>query len=118
MAQRFASVRSCTAGESRAARKAPWACGTELRRRAAQDRSGAKGQVWQCTGNVLRAHAAAVAAFRQLVPGGRIAMALNSDWTEPLTSSAEDKARAPGTRRCMCPCHWQRNAANICKTWR
>ncbi len=68
--------------------------------------------------NVLRAHAAAVAAFRQLVPGGRIAMALNSDWTEPLTSSAEDKARAPGTRRCMCPCHWQRNAANICKTWR
>jgi beta-glucosidase/6-phospho-beta-glucosidase/beta-galactosidase len=90
----FASAHFCTAGVSRAARKAPWAC-TELRRRAAQDRSGAKGQVWQCTGNVLRAHAAAVAAFRQLVPGGRIAMALNSDWTEPLTSSDEDKARAP-----------------------
>ena len=57
MAQRFASVRSCTAGESRAARKAPWACGTELRRRAAQDRSGAKGQVWQCTGNLTHLQA-------------------------------------------------------------
>lgn len=56
-----------------------------------QDRSGAKGQVWQCVGNVLRAHAAAVAAFRQQVPKGKISMALNSDWAEPLTSSSADK---------------------------
>jgi hypothetical protein len=106
---------------SRAARKAPLgACGTELRRRAAQDRSGAKGQVWQCTGNVLRAHAAAVAAFRQLVPGGRIAMALNSDWTEPLTSSAEDKARLSAHAAAYAPAaaDWQRHAVGARGTWR
>ena len=57
----------------------------------AQDRSGGKGQVWQCVGNVLRSHAAAVAAFRQQVPEGKISMALNSDWAEPLTSSPADK---------------------------
>ncbi|KAK9832087.1 hypothetical protein WJX81_005442 [Elliptochloris bilobata] len=58
------------------------------------DRSGEKGQVWQCVGNVLRSHAAAVQLFRELVPKGKISMALNSDWCEPLTSSAEDKEAA------------------------
>ena len=41
--------------------------------------------------NVLRAHAAAVAEFRRLVPGGRISMNLNGDWAEPYTQSDDDK---------------------------
>ena len=51
--------------------------------------------MWQCVANVLRSHAAAVQLFRQLVPKGKISMALNSDWCEPLTSSAEDQVRGP-----------------------
>jgi len=41
--------------------------------------------------NVLRAHAAAVAEFRRLVPGGRISMNINGDWAEPYTQSEADK---------------------------
>ena len=47
--------------------------------------------------NVLRAHAAAVAEFRRLVPGGRISMNLNGDWAEPYTQSDADKVRRAGT---------------------
>ena len=46
--------------------------------------------------NVLRAHAAAVAEFRRLVPGGRISMNLNGDWGEPYTQSEADKVPRSG----------------------
>ena len=41
--------------------------------------------------NVLRAHAAAVTAFRSTVPGGRMSMNINGDWAEPydVTSRAD-----------------------------
>ena len=41
--------------------------------------------------NVLRAHAAAVTAFRSTVPGGRMSMNINGDWAEPydVTSHAD-----------------------------
>jgi hypothetical protein len=47
---------------------------------------------------VLRAHAAAVAEFRRLVPGGRISMNINGDWAEPYTQSEADKVQQPVTR--------------------
>ena len=68
-----------------------------------QDRKGEKGQVWQCVANVLRSHAAAVQLFRQLVPKGKISMALNSDWCEPLTSSAEDQVHRTGIQLALQP---------------
>ena len=43
--------------------------------------------------NVLRAHAAAVAEFRRLVPGGRISMNINGDWAEPYTDFEADKVQ-------------------------
>lgn len=46
---------------------------------------------WNCAYHVLLAHAAAVQRFRTLVPGGRISMNINSDWSEPLTPSAADR---------------------------
>ena len=46
--------------------------------------------------NVLRAHAAAVAEFRLLVPGGRISMNINGDWAEPYTQSDADKVECAG----------------------
>ena len=75
-------------------------------RHCLQDRKGEKGQVWQCVANVLRSHAAAVQLFRQLVPKGKISMALNSDWCEPLTSSAEDQVHGTGMQLCclLCVC--------------
>ena len=63
--------------------------------------------MWQCVGNVLRSHAAAVQLFRQLVPKGAISMALNSDWCEPLTSSAADQVHATGMQLCRLPCVYQ-----------
>ncbi|CAL8468095.1 g7634 [Coccomyxa elongata] len=47
-------------------------------------------QAWNCSYNVLRAHAAVVKEFRALVPGGRICMCLNSEWAVPLTNSTAD----------------------------
>ncbi|BDA42215.1 beta-glucosidase 1A [Coccomyxa sp. Obi] len=47
-------------------------------------------QAWNCSYNVLRAHAAAVKEFRAAVPGGRISMCLNSEWGQPLTNSTAD----------------------------
>jgi beta-glucosidase/6-phospho-beta-glucosidase/beta-galactosidase len=46
---------------------------------------------WKCTYHVLLAHAAAVKAFRQHVPGGRISLNINGDWSQPLTNSPADK---------------------------
>lgn len=60
--------------------------------------------MWQCVANVLRSHAAAVQLFRQLVPKGKISMALNSDWCEPLTSSAEDQVHGTGMQLCCLRC--------------
>ncbi|BDA42216.1 beta-glucosidase 1B [Coccomyxa sp. Obi] len=45
---------------------------------------------WNCTYNVLQAHAAAVKLFRALVPTGKIGITLNGDWGEPLTNSTAD----------------------------
>lgn len=47
-------------------------------------------QAWNCSHNVLRAHAAAVKEFRAAVPAGRISMSLNSEWAQPLTNSTAD----------------------------
>lgn len=47
-------------------------------------------QAWNCSFNVLRAHAAAVKEFRAAVPGGRISICLNSEWAVPFTNSAAD----------------------------
>lgn len=46
-------------------------------------------QVANCAMNVLRSHAAAVKEFRKIVPGGKIAMNLNSDWYYPLDANNE-----------------------------
>jgi len=40
--------------------------------------------------NVLQAHAAAVKAFRTLMPGGKISINLNCDWAQPFSSSGAD----------------------------
>ena len=82
-----------------------------------QDRKGEKGQVWQCVANVLRSHAAAVPLFRQLVPKGKIGMALNSDWCEPLTSSAEDQVHGPGMQLCCLLCICKLVADSQPVTW-
>ena len=52
--------------------------------------------------NVLRAHAAAVAEFRRLVPGGRISMNINGDWAEPYTQSQADKVDCAGVTLLQC----------------
>eukprot|EP00884_Botryococcus_braunii_P008097 jgi/Botrbrau1/17289/Bobra.0015s0046.1 len=49
---------------------------------------------WVCTYHVLLAHAAAVKAFRALVPGGKISMNINGDWSEPYSTSAADQEAA------------------------
>ena len=49
-----------------------------------------QGQAWNCSYNVLKAHAAAVKVFRAAVPTGRISMCLNSEWAQPLTNSTAD----------------------------
>ena len=46
---------------------------------------------WNCAYHVLLAHAAAVKRFRAAVPGGKISMNINSDWSEPYSSSAQDQ---------------------------
>lgn len=46
---------------------------------------------WQVGHHVLLAHAAAVKRFRQTVPDGKIGIVANSDFFEPLTSSAADQ---------------------------
>ena len=46
---------------------------------------------WHVGHNVLLAHAAAVKRFRQTVSDGKIGIVANSDFFEPLTSSAADK---------------------------
>lgn len=46
---------------------------------------------WNCAYHVLLAHAAAVKRFRVAVPGGKISMNINSDWSEPYSSSAQDQ---------------------------
>ncbi|CAK0738170.1 hypothetical protein CVIRNUC_001004 [Coccomyxa viridis] len=51
-------------------------------------------QAYNCVYNVLQAHAAAVQEFRSAVPDGKISINLNSDWGEPYSSSAADKAAA------------------------
>ena len=43
---------------------------------------------------MLLAHAAAVKRFRQTVPDGKIGIVANSDFFEPLTSSAADQVIA------------------------
>lgn len=64
-------------------------------------------QTANCTLNVLKAHAAAVKEFRKIVPGGKIAMNLNSDWYYPLDENSEqDKARfAPMTSLALALSH-------------
>ena len=59
----------------------------------AQDQHGEQGYVWECTNNVLRAHASAVREFRRLVPSGKIGMNLAVQWSEPISDSAEDQVR-------------------------
>ncbi|KAK9827612.1 hypothetical protein WJX81_006199 [Elliptochloris bilobata] len=49
---------------------------------------------WNCAYHVLLAHAAAVKKFRAAVPGGKIGMNINSDWSEPFSSSSQDQAAA------------------------
>lgn len=46
---------------------------------------------WRAGHNVLLAHAAAVQIFRQAVPDGKVGIVANSDFFEPLTSSAADQ---------------------------
>ena len=50
--------------------------------------------MWDCTNNVLRAHASAVREFRSIVPNGKIGMNLAVQWSEPLSDSEEDRVRA------------------------
>ena len=47
------------------------------------------------TYNILNAHAAAVARFRDLVPDGRISSNFVTEWYEPLTDSVEDQVCHP-----------------------
>ncbi|BDA45965.1 beta-glucosidase 6 [Coccomyxa sp. Obi] len=44
-------------------------------------------QTANCSMNVLYAHAAAVKEFRKIVPGGKIAMNLNAEWSLPFDSN-------------------------------
>lgn len=60
----------------------------------AQDQHGEQGYVWDCTNNVLRAHASAVREFRRIVPNGKISMNLAVQWSEPRSDSEEDRVRA------------------------
>lgn len=46
-------------------------------------------QVANCSMNVLYAHAAAVRQFRKIVPGGKISMNINVEWSIPFDSSNE-----------------------------
>ncbi|KAL3135675.1 hypothetical protein ABBQ38_006148 [Trebouxia sp. C0009 RCD-2024] len=57
---------------------------------------------WQVGHHVLLAHAAAVKRFRQTVPDGKIGIVANSDFFEPLTSSAADQAAAQRCLEFMC----------------
>lgn len=52
--------------------------------------AGAQVQAWRCVHNVLQAHAAAVKAFRALMPDGRISINLNCDWAQPFSASGAD----------------------------
>lgn len=60
---------------------------------------------WNCTYHVLLAHAAAVKRFRAAVPGGKISMNINSDWSEPYSSSAQDQVHPlhVSEKRCKVP---------------
>jgi beta-glucosidase/6-phospho-beta-glucosidase/beta-galactosidase len=52
---------------------------------------------WMCGHNLLLSHATAVKTYRdgyQKKQGGKIGMALWSEWSEPLTDSFEDKRAA------------------------
>lgn len=46
-------------------------------------------QVANCSMNALYAHAAAVKQFRKIVPGGKISMNLNAEWSVPFDSNNE-----------------------------
>lgn len=60
---------------------------------------------WRVGHNVLLAHAAAVKRFRQTVPDGKIGIVANSDFFEPLTSSAADKVIAFDCVKSVYCCH-------------
>ena len=76
----------------------------DRRRAGAQDQQGELGYVWECTNNVLRAHAAAVREFRRIVPNGKIGMNLAIQWAEPRSDSEEDRVRGTAGRCSSCAC--------------
>lgn len=55
---------------------------------------------WLCGHSMLLAHATAASLYHSTyaAQGGKISMALNMDWSEPLTDSQEDKAAAQRRR--------------------
>ncbi|KAL0039349.1 hypothetical protein WJX79_004246 [Trebouxia sp. C0005] len=57
---------------------------------------------WRVGHHVLLAHAAAVQRFRHALPDGKIGIVANSDFFEPLTNSAADKAAAQRCQEFMC----------------
>ena len=69
----------------------PWRSSRRMSDRSISPDGDSGAEPYVASHNVLRAHAAAVAEFRRLVPGGRISMNINGDWAEPYTSSAADE---------------------------
>lgn len=53
-------------------------------------------QADECIMNVLRAHAAAVKQFRDIVPGGKIGMNLNAESGLPYDANSEKDKVRPG----------------------
>lgn len=74
-------MRACSIGFTSAARFAALERGL----------GGAQAAAYSCVHNVLRAHAAAVARFRDVVPHGKISINLNCDFGTPYSASAADK---------------------------
>lgn len=68
-----------------------WMCAYHVLTTFGVSQGEKKASPWMCTYHVLLAHAAAVKAFREHVPGGRISLNINGDWSQPLTNSPQDK---------------------------
>jgi hypothetical protein len=85
----------CARAHARACVRVGWLSAAHAEGRGRQGGGMGKGESraapWVCTYHVLLAHAAAVKAFRTLVPGGKISMNINGDWSEPYTSSPADQ---------------------------